>query len=271
MKLLSVNPKVEKSLSHGILTHILHLAPYRLSGYNVCGNASIGCIFACLNAAGRGGIPDGSGCITTRAKHKGEFIELVTKLNNIQRARIRRTKQFFEDRKTFLDALVRDIEAGIKKARRMKLEPSFRLNGTSDLRWELYPVMRNGKTFANIFEAFQNIQFYDYTKMSNRRNIPANYHLTFSLSEDNDAQAIEALRNGMSVAVPLWLKKGQPMPKTWGGFRVIDGDITDIRFEDPRGCIVGLRVKGRVDLSNLFVRDPVGGFRVRSLPVLAVA
>lgn len=271
MYYLSTNPKVEKSLSHGVLTYILHLAPWRLSGYQVCGSASEGCIQACLNTAGRGGIPDGSGCVTTRATHKGRFLELVTKLNNIQRARIRRTREFFESREEFLASLVKDIEAGIRKARRMGLTPSFRLNGTSDLRWELYPVARKGQSFANIFEAFKEAQFYDYTKIPNRRNIPANYHLTFSLAEDNDAQALEALRNGMSVAVPFWLKKGEAMPETWGGFKVIDGDRTDIRFLDPRGCIVGLRVKGRVDTSNTFVRDPMGGFRVRSLPVLAVA
>jgi len=132
---------------------------------------------------------------------------------------------------------------------------------TSDLRWEVYPVERDGQSFANIFEAFPDVQFYDYTKIPNRRNIPANYHLTFSLSESNDAQALQAIRAGLSVAVPMWAKKGEALPDTWGGFRAIDGDVTDVRFRDPRGVVVALRAKGRPDKANRFIRNVDAGFR----------
>jgi hypothetical protein len=261
MKVLSTNPKVDKGEAVGVATYILHLAPWRLSGYNVCPCASTGCAGGCLNVSGRGGIPDGSGCVTVTHMLERKRFTLTVKLNNIQRARIKRTRRFFEDRASFLRDLVRDIEKGVRNARRDGMVPAFRLNGTSDLRWEVYPVERDGQSFANIFEAFPDVQFYDYTKIPNRRNIPANYHLTFSLSESNDAQALQAIRAGLSVAVPMWAKKGEALPDTWGGFRAIDGDVTDVRFRDPRGVIVALRAKGRPDRTNRFIRNVDAGFR----------
>ena len=58
IRLLSVNadPKTFKSFKSGkgFLTGILYLAPYNLSGHNVCPNASPDCIKACLNTAGNG-------------------------------------------------------------------------------------------------------------------------------------------------------------------------------------------------------------------------
>ena len=55
-KLLGVGTsyKTIKSEKVGVLTGILYMAPYNLSGKNVCPNASAGCAAACLNTAGRG-------------------------------------------------------------------------------------------------------------------------------------------------------------------------------------------------------------------------
>ena len=272
MKLLSTNPKTEKGESVGVYTWILHLAPSWLSGRNVCPMASTGCATACLGYKGRGGIPDGSGSVDVSGIVQGSPLEWRVSLNNIQRARIRKTRRFFEDRAGFLADLVTDIDKGIRKAQRDGMQPAFRPNGTSDLRFELFETARNGESFANIFEAFPNTQFYDYTKIPNRRNIPANYHLTFSLSESNDADAVRAIDSGMSVAVPVWAKKGEALPDTWGGYPAIDGDLTDVRFRDPKGVIVLLRVKGKQDPSNRFIRNLDDGFRLsnnrQALPVL---
>jgi hypothetical protein len=38
-------------------------------------------------------------------------------------------------------------------------------------------------------------------------------------------------------------KRGQPLPSTYKGYTVIDGDKDDLRFLDPKGVIVGLRYK----------------------------
>jgi hypothetical protein len=192
MKLLTVgNPKIAKGLTEGYLTSILHLAPSTLSGYNTCPMASEGCAAACLNLAGRGGM-----------------FAIGADTNVIQQARINKTRWFFEDRANFMIQLAKEIRATIKLAQRYDLTPAFRLNGTSDIRWENIPVPASVGTqgplsnyFPNIMEMFPTVQFYDYTKLPNRRNIPANYHLTFSRSESNEHYVPIALQNGMNVAV----------------------------------------------------------------------
>ena len=35
------------------------------------------------------------------------------------------------------------------------------------------------------------------------------------------------------------------LPERWQGKRVVNGDESDLRFNDPQGCIVGLVEKGR--------------------------
>jgi hypothetical protein len=141
--------------------------------------------------------------------------------------------------------LVRDIERHVRRAERHGLKPAVRLNGTSDLPWER---IRCGE-HANVFERFPDVEFYDYTKVPvgiRRRalDIP-NYHLTFSLAESNDDNARDAMAAGLNVAAVFAVKRGQPLPETYWRRPVIDGDVSDLRFTDPAGCIVGLRAKGR--------------------------
>jgi len=119
-KLLSTaNPKIQKGTERGYLSFILHLAPSTLSGHNTCPKATKGCIAACLNTAGRGGM-----------FKRGETT------NVIQKARIRKTNYFYDDRAGFMFDLMQDIKKGIRLANKLGLEPVFRLNGTSDLSWE---------------------------------------------------------------------------------------------------------------------------------------
>lgn len=231
MSLLTVgNPKILKGTAFGYLTAILHLAPGRLSGFNVCPGASLACLDACLNTAGRGGIIK-----------KGETT------NTIQKARLRKTLAFFNETETFMLQLAKEIGNIVKLANKHGLKPAIRLNGTSDIRWENEKV----GGFANLMEMFPNVIFYDYTKLANRRNLPPNYRLTFSLSESNDVSAEQALAAGMNVAVVF-----RNLPPTFMGRPVIDGDVSDLRFLDPMGVIVGLKAKGKAkkDTSG-FVRN----------------
>jgi hypothetical protein len=242
-KLLTVgNPKIAKGTAHGYLTAVLHLAPGSLSGFNVCPKATEGCLAACLNTAGRGGLMAGAPRLTHADVAAG-------KVNTIQAARIRRTRWYFEDRHGFMLALVADVRKVIKLAASLGLKPAIRLNGTSDIPWErvVCPIPTpSGATLnaANIMAVFPTVQFYDYTKRPNRRDLPENYTLTFSLAEGNDRDAAQALANGMNVAavfhkVPLAYTVG-PL----NSVSVIDGDAHDLRFLDPRGVIVGLKAKG---------------------------
>jgi hypothetical protein len=216
MKLLSTgNPKLMKGEKKGYMSFVLHLAPANLSGKETCPKRTDGCTAACLNTAGRGGM-----------FKKGE------NTNVIQQARIRKTKMFFENRDEFMAQLEADIRLGIKQAEKKGMIPCFRLNGTSDLAWEKY----------GIIEKFPNVQFYDYTKVNNRKvSHLENYHLTFSKADGNDMDARVAASNGMNVTVVF----RKELPETYLGKLVVNGDDTDLRFLDPKGVVVGLKAKGK--------------------------
>jgi hypothetical protein len=251
--LLSVNDdaKTIKGLKKGILTGILYLAPHDISGFQVCAKASEGCKAACLYSSGHG------------------------RYNSVQKSRINKTRWIMQERESFMVQLIKNIEALERKAHREGLIPTVRLNGTSDLPWEKFSVERNGINYRNIMRAFPGITFYDYTKIRGRKlalSMP-NYHLTFSLSEDNDAEAVKAINEGYNVAVVMRLKRNEPKPETWGGYPVIDGDENDVRFLDPKGGhVVGLFAKGDgiYDKSG-FVRDPDSGFNISNQIKLKVA
>ena len=242
MKLLSTgNPKILKGIKQGYNTYILHLAPADLSGFNTCPKATAGCKAACLNTAGRGGM-----------FKKGEST------NMIQEARIRKTAFFFEERAGFMEWLVADIKLAIKQSAKKGLIPVFRLNGTSDLSWEKYEVIRDGKLYRNIFTAFPDVQFYDYTKVLGRKVADIkNYHLTFSAADGNDNDVVKAIQQDYNVATVFGIKKTLPMPETYMGRPVFNGDESDLRFLDPKGVVVGLYAKGKAkkDTSG-FVKYP---------------
>lgn len=241
------NPKTEKGRGAGYWTFILHLAPASLSGFNVCAMATAGCKAACLNTAGRGGIMAGHGILTAADVAAGI-------VNTIQKARIRKTKAFFAARHEFMSHLVADISKAIKLARRNGFTPVFRLNGTSDIRWE---AVRDALG-RNVFDHFPTVQFYDYTKLPNRKNIPANYALTFSLADGNAAWARMAIANGMNVAAVFSDKArvSQAIATGFLGAPVANGDDTDLRFLDPAGHVIALYAKGNAkrDTSGFVVR-----------------
>lgn len=231
------NPKTAKSAKLGYLTFVLHFAPWDVSGFQACPVATASeCHGPCLNLAGRGGI-----------FKKGESS------NAIQAARIRRTKFFFEDRAAFMSALYKEIQAGIRYAKKLGLVPVFRLNGTSDIAWEKIRFSIDGQDYRNMMAAFPDVQFYDYTKIPGRVT-PPNYSLTFSRSASNELNVIKALTKGDNVAVVF--DHSRPLPAEFMGRPVINGDDHDLRFLDVSGAIVGLKAKGpaRRDNSGFVVR-----------------
>lgn len=250
MTLLTIgNPKTEKGEKLGYWTAVLHLAPATLSGFQTCPAATVGCRDACLNTAGRGGMMAGTSRLTYDDVAAGKH-------NRIQAARIRRTRQLFEGRQVFLTSLLLEIAAFVRKAKAKGFKPAIRLNGTSDIRWEAAPFHIDGKS---IMEHFPEVQFYDYTKLANRRNLPANYHLTFSLADGNLPQAFAALANGLNVAA-VFRSKADVAAALEGGFLgapVVDGDETDLRFLDPKGgVVVALYAKGNATRDTTgFVQD----------------
>jgi hypothetical protein len=225
-KLLSVNAdaKTRKGSNAGYLTGILYLAPANEASpkVNVCPHASEGCKAVCLYSAGRG------------------------KMDSVVKARVAKTLRFLENPKEFVELLAIDIQKIINKASKVGMTPAIRLNGTSDLPWEKL----GGKLGVALMNRFPSVAFYDYTKNPNRAiayaegKMPANYHLTFSKSECNDEAVAKVIEAGGNVAAVFSTKKADELPMWHEDIPVVDGDKTDLRFNDPKGVFVGLRAKG---------------------------
>lgn len=216
-KLLSIGAdvKTKKGIKQGYMTGIMYLSPGSLSGKNLCPFASVGCLKTCLYTAGRG------------------------VFEPVKNARMARSSLYSNNRPEFFAKLVSEITKLIQKAKRKNMIPVVRLNGTSDIPFELMPVL--GK--PNIMSHFPDIQFYDYTKNPHRFNkiLPVNYHLTFSRSESNE-QDIKLLPEGVNVAVVFTKVLTGDI---FYSRTVIDGDVSDLRFLDPRKSVVGLTAKGK--------------------------
>jgi hypothetical protein len=219
-KLLStINAKTVKGEKLGYITYIMYLSPFtdNSKGINLCPHASAGCAKACLFGSG------------------------AARFDAVQAGKRNKTEYFLADRTAFLEQLDLEVSKAEKKHLGTDLIPVFRLNGTSDIAWEKFKI-RDGK---NIFELHPNVQFYDYTKnpVRMRKVQPSNYHLTFSMSEDNKDVTMELLSEGKNVAIVFGVRDENNLPETYKGYKVINGDESDLRFTDENNVIVGLKYK----------------------------
>src|SRR5271170_6353581 len=212
------NLNTQKGESKGFLTGVMHMMPSDLAGYgNVCPCASPECRKMCLNTAG-----------------------VWANAPAVQNSRRMKTELYFKDRPQFMADMRKSITSLVRKAEKNDLTPAVRINGTSDL----------PQVAMEMAKEFPNVQFYDYTKIPQpwKRQLP-NYHITFSRSEINDKETMEALEHGVNVAVVFGVAKGEPKPKEWRGYKVIDGDEHDLRFldklEGQGPFVIGLSGKGK--------------------------
>lgn len=219
LTLQNANAKLSKSI--GYYNAGISLAPASTSGYNLCVGATKQCKAACIAFTGR-----------------AEYLPLIHK------SRINRAKLYIEDRKTFWELLEPELHMVDRKAKKLGVEVAFRPNIFSDQNWY--------KTLPNLFSTFPHWNFYSYTKVRGKvrqymnGDLPDNYHVTYSWSERAKPDEVKSyLKEGINVAVPFYDKvemKGV-IPSEWNGYQVIDGDESDLRFLDPKGVIVGLKVK----------------------------
>lgn len=228
---IAADAKTIKGAKLGFLTGILYLAPSDISGFQTCPAAKLaGCENACLYTAGRGAF------------------------TSTQKARINKTKRFFNDRDNFMLDLEYSIKALIRKAARENKTPLVRLNGTSDIAWENIAF----KGFDNIFKAFSDLVFYDYTKLATRKNIPENYDLTFSYSGVESFQPMikKAAINEKLARIAVVFDREENIPSTFLNKKVVAGDNSDVRHLDPKNSIVALYAKGKAkkDYSGFVVR-----------------
>ena len=221
--------KIAKGLKYNEATYILYLAPADMSGYNVCPMASSECKEACLSESGHNRID--------------------VKKNSINKARIKKTKLFFEEREFFMGWLVTEIEKAKYQAESNGMRFSVRINGTSDI--DLTTFKLNGK---NILELFNDVTFYDYTKVAKRFRLLdkyPNYDLTYSFSGHNMLHCLDLLSKGNGRVAIVF--EGKVLPTSFMGYKVIDGDEYDMRYLDEQGVIVGLKfkkVRNKIDTAN---------------------
>lgn len=221
--------KTVKGEKKGFYTGILYLAPFNTSGVNVCPMAEKAqCANACLFTAGRGA------------------------MYSVFYARLRKTLFMQQYKTEFYNILSKDINGLIKKSNKDNMGLAIRLNGTSDIRFENSGIMQD----------FKDVQFYDYTKIANRKNIPSNYDLTFSYSGVNTFAPYvnEAIANDMRLAVVFRDRQTVETMLAQGikflGLDIVDGDETDLRFLEPQGVITALYAKGRAKMDGTgFVVD----------------
>jgi hypothetical protein len=158
----SQSMKMRLSSENGTITYCLYLAPWNLSGYQVC-PGGLHCHKFCLNGSGH---------------NKTDILARGIEESKINKSRIKRTRLFYEHKDVFMRLLIHEIQKTQKYAEKHNMGFSVRLNGTSDLSPEAF--VYKGK---NILQWFPNVTFYDYTKVFNRVTLLekySNYHLTFS-------------------------------------------------------------------------------------------
>jgi predicted Zn-ribbon and HTH transcriptional regulator len=198
--------------------------------FTLCPHSTAGCRALCL------GKYSGQAAMVTDLEHG---------TNAVRESRVRKAQYFMNDRKAFLAEMTWHIQDLAKKAKRKGKTLAIRPNGSTDI------------NFAGIARRFPETQFIDYTKSLQRvldKKRPSNYHLTFSLSEENKAEALQALAAGFNVAAVF----GHGQPKRYLGHDVIDGTVHDLRHLDPSPRIVGLDPKGakaKADQSGFVVRN----------------
>lgn len=224
--LTSNQAKMALSLELGYYSTILQLQPaYTYKRQNTC--------------------PWAGQCKAYCLQHTGH-----NRFDRAQAARIRKTKLFYDRPSEFMALLCHDIDTAQRKADRLGLRLTVRLNGLSDLDWVSVPCLDS----RNVFERYPETIFIDYTKSIERafdslgEEFPANYTIVYSYNErSEDSDVAELLDRGGRVAVVFDIAKGNPLPlsRVIGGqcYNVTDGDISDLRHLDPRGWIIGLRYK----------------------------
>jgi hypothetical protein len=199
--------KLDKSQNSEWLNAILFLEP-AMNYVGICPHSSKGCRQSCLTNSG------------------------MMRYPNAVKARHRRTSLWLESPEDFITLLNADILALKLQAKKVDKRLAIRLNGTSDIDW------------SEVYKRHPDVQFYEYTKrhkLAQKLYSFDNVHITLSAHErTTDNQINTALLSGINVAVVF----RDVLPDTYQGHTVINGDDHDRRYEDTRGVIIGLKLKG---------------------------
>jgi hypothetical protein len=212
------NLKLEKN---EVPTWGLSLVPHKMNsfGINLCENANIHCINGCIVSSG------------------------MARFDAVMEARIKKTDFFLSDKPRFLKILFAEL-CYIDVTEDLAL---IRLNMYSDVDW-YSEFLNHGYDLTK----FKNLIFYGYTKRPSileQSSELSNFDCIFSYSGYNWKLCEHYLNSGIcNVSIVFKLKKKQPLPTTWNGFPVLDGDLNDQRLKsiEGTGYIIALRYKSPV-------------------------
>jgi len=228
--------KLAKDTGKGYLTAILYLAsgqydPRLCPAAGACKNAALG---LCL-------VMNSGRTAMSQGQAKGPAA-----------AKVKRTDFYWSDTAAFKARLVRELTALERRAVKAGLKPAARLNGGSDLDW------------SDIYSQFPNIQFWEYTKRPDLAlklaKLP-NVSVTYSYSEATSDKVFSIISAAkINIAIVFDTKRGKPLPGTFKGLPVIDGDTSDLRFNDAKGLAIGLRFKAAANRAAKAIAGVAAGF-----------
>ena len=186
----------------------------RVTATTLCPYSTPQCRAGCLFTAGRNQFPEA------------------------QSGKVLRTRFAWDEPQAYLSQLYWEVVTATRDP-----NARIRLNGTSDVRWELIPMAPMNVT------RFRGDPFYDYTKFPSdvrpRTPVPG-YTLVRSASERTaDAELAEWLKAGETVAV-VSTKPMVNLSLDFGGAEVLNGDALGEApaIEAHPGTIITLRPKG---------------------------
>ena len=190
-------------------------APFLGKGWHACAGSTIACESVCVGSRqGQGKLP------SSAIARIGRSIVLAC----------------FLDR--FMAIIIAELLKAERSADRNGWKLAFRTNVATD-HWQLA---------GQLATMFPGVLFYDYTAITSAVRANDGVARVYSRKDGRTKKTLDMLRAGHGAAVVFDIparSKG-PLPTTWHGFPVIDGDIDDLwPLRAPKGpFVVGLRVKG---------------------------
>ena len=189
---------------------------------NLCPHSTRGCRATCLGYAGRLASPP------------------------VERAMLARYVLYVSAPAYFWVLVQDEIKQHGKRVNKHGKTLVVRINGTSDIDIVMEPDVYG----IDLWDTQYPTEFQDYTKrpisFSGRRHAKSRHYIVRSVTE-NDGQDVFDNHVG-NLVVPVNLEKDAPLPATFMGRPVVDGDKHDLRLlDDQQNNAVLVRVKKRND------------------------
>jgi hypothetical protein len=152
--------------------------------------------------------------------------------DQVRRSREMRTQFLVQHPPQFGAVLLHEAQRALRKHPDAMARP----NCNQDVAWErVFPWL------ADV------LPMYDYTKRIDRVGwVAPQYRVTYSATSVTRASAVRRIVDRGDTVTMVFPVRKHEMPATWLGIPVVDGDVTDDRFADPAGVIVGLSPKGKL-------------------------